>query len=93
MNTPSTTSFSATDQTGVPWTGFSLTLAVSWMLLLAFSAPRLPADGSMEQEAASAPHAAELRVLTGLNSASLEPTLERWNWQTGLLAKASTRSD
>ena len=80
-------------QPRVPWTGFSLTLAVSWMLLLAFSTPSGVANGSVEEEAARADQAAETEALTSLYSSSLEGPLERWNWQTELLAKVSTTNE
>ena len=93
LNTPSPTSFSPTGQTKAPLTGFSLTLAVSWMLLLAFNAPSGVADDSVEKETARTDQAAETEVFAGLYSSSLEGPLMRWSWQTELLAKVSTTNE
>jgi hypothetical protein len=93
LNTPSQTSFSPTGQIRVPWTGFSLTLAVSWMLLLAFSAPSGVAEDSVEEEAARAERAAGTEVPAVLYSSSLEGPPDLWSWQTELLAKVSTTNE
>lgn len=93
LNITSPTSFSPPGQSKTPWTGFSLTLAVSWMLLLAFSDPSRVADDSVDKEAARADQAAETEVFVGLFSSSLEGPVERWNWQTEFLAKVSTTNE
>ncbi len=79
VNTPSSpTLYSSTRQLEVPWTGFSLTLAVSLMLFLAFgtSAPTSPEPQEpqdlQEPQAARGYTSFEASLLTGLRIAVLQ---------------------
>lgn len=88
LNTPSPTSFSSKAQGTLPWTGFSLTFAVSWMLLLAFSKPST--EASPEQVTAKTDLATEIELLNGLYASTLGLPLARWPWQAALLGRAAT---
>jgi len=92
LSTPSPTSFSSAEQTKLPWTGFSLTLAVSWMLLLSFSAPSEDAVELEDQETAKTDQPADFGSFAGLYTSAIELPLERWTWQAELLASTSAVS-
>ena len=89
LNTPSPTSFSPSAQATVPWTGFSLTIAVSWMLLLAFRAPTGEMEGSVELVSANTDQAAELKFFNGIYISTLGLPLAHWAWQASLLGEAT----
>lgn len=76
VNTPSSpTLYGSTRQLEVPWTGFSLTLAVSLMLFLAFgtSAPTSPEPQDLQEPQAARGYTTfEARLLTGLRIAVLQ---------------------
>ena len=58
--------------TDLPWTGFSLILAVSWMLSLAFSAQRGPEESAPDIAGSARLHpVVHVGLLSGIHLASL----------------------
>ena len=70
MNTSSPASFGCTDRSGSAWTNLSLTLAVSWMLTLAFGTARPSPTEHLVPRADPAYKTLEMGLFTGLPTAA-----------------------
>lgn len=88
VNTPSYTPYSPLSRTDVPWTGLSLTLAVSWMLLLAFGYPSTSSSEILAPQTTRIHKVLEMSLLTSLRIVAHQATSLKKRGYTEALAQA-----
>ena len=88
MNTPSYSPYGPVSRTDVPWTGLSLTLAISWMLLLAFRGPSSSSPEILVPQTTRIHKALEVSLLTSLRIVAHQAALLKTREYTEASAQA-----